>query len=165
MNVSTDACILINLLRVHRLDLLGVVPPYVFCVPTQALGEITYPDQQAELKEALDRGWIREVRLEAITELQIFARANEQLGSGESACIALAEARNWVLGTDDSKGAKWKKVISAPSIRVLNTPGLLLLAIRQGVLTVQQADEIKATLEANKFRMGFVSFQDLMTDE
>ena len=65
MNVSTDACILINLLRVHRLDLLGAVPPYVFCVPTEALGEITYPDQQAELKEALDRGWIQETRLEA----------------------------------------------------------------------------------------------------
>jgi hypothetical protein len=79
MNVSTDACILINLLRAHRLDLLGAVPPYVFCVPTEALGEITYPDQQAELKEALDHGWIQETRMEAIEELQIFARANEQL--------------------------------------------------------------------------------------
>ena len=79
------------------LDLLGAVPPYVFFVPAEVLQEITYPDQQVELKEALDRGWIRETRLEAIHELQIFTRANEQLGSGESACIALAEARNWAL--------------------------------------------------------------------
>jgi predicted nucleic acid-binding protein len=165
MNVSTDACILINLLRVHRLDLLGAVPPYVFFVPTEALGEITYADQQRELKEALDRGWIQATRLDSIDELQVFAQANEQLGSGESACLALAEVRNWILGTDDSKGAKWKKVISAPGIKVLNTPGILLLAIRQGVLTVKQADEIKASLEANRFRMGFASFQDLMTDK
>ena len=165
MNVSTDACILINLLRVHRLDILGTVTPYVFCVPTEALGEITYPDQQAELKESLDHGWIQEVHLEAIAELQVFARANEQLGSGESACLALAQVSHWILGTDDSKGAKWRKVISAPGIKVLNTPGILLLAIRQGVLTVRQADQIKATLEANRFRMGFVSFQDLMTAE
>jgi hypothetical protein len=79
MNVSTDACILINLLRVHRLDLLGAVPPYLFCVPKEALKEITYPDQQAELKEALDRGWIQETRLEAIIELQIFTRANVRI--------------------------------------------------------------------------------------
>jgi predicted nucleic acid-binding protein len=164
MNISTDTCILINLLRVHRLDLLGALPPYVFSVPTEVLREITYPDQQAELKVALDSGWIQETRLEEVLELQIFTRANEQLGSGESACIALAEARNWILGTDDSKGAKWKKVISAPGIRVLNTPGILLLAIRQKVLTVQQADEIKTVLEGNRFRMGFGSFQDLMSE-
>ncbi|MGA7316346.1 MAG: hypothetical protein WBX22_20510 [Silvibacterium sp.] len=141
------------------------MPPYVFFVPTEALGEITYPDQQRELTEALDRGWIQAARLDSIDELQVFAKANQQLGSGESACLALAEGRNWILGTDDSKGAKWKKVISAPGIKVLNTPGILLLAIRQGVLTVKQADEIKASLEVNRFRMGFASFQDLMTDK
>lgn len=162
MNVSTDACILINLLRVHRLDLLGALPPYVFHAPQEALQEVTYPEQQAELKQALELGWILETRLEAIDELQVFTQANEQLGSGESACLALAEVRGWILGTDDSKGAKWKKVISAPGINVLNTPGILLLAIRQSILTVQQADEIKATLEANRFRMGFTSFQDLL---
>jgi predicted nucleic acid-binding protein len=162
MNVSTDACILINLLRVHRLDLLGALPPYSFYAPPEALNEITYPEQQAEIQEALDHGWIHEAHLETIDELQLFTKANERLGSGESACLALAEARNWILGTDDSKGVKWKRVISAAGITVLNTPGIILLAIRQGVLSVQQADEIKATLEANKFRMGFASFQDLM---
>jgi predicted nucleic acid-binding protein len=165
MNVSTDACILINLLRAHRLDLLGAVPPYVFCVPTEALREITHPDQQARLQEALDRGWIQETRMEAIEELQIFTQANEQLGSGESACLALAQTRTWILGTDDSKGVKWRKVISASGIQVLNTPGILLLAIRQGVLTIDQADEIKALLEANRFRMGFASFRDLMDED
>lgn len=164
MNVSTDACILINFLRAHRLDLLGAVPPYVFCVPTEVLGEITYPDQQAELKEALDRRWIQETRMETIEELQIFARANEQLGSGESACLALAQTRTWILGTDDSKGVKWRKVISALGVPVLNTPGILLLAIRQGVLTIKQGDEIKALLETNRFRMGFASFRDLVDE-
>jgi predicted nucleic acid-binding protein len=165
MNVATDTCILINLLRVHRLDLLGAVPPYVFSAPAEVLQEITDPDQRAELAEALERGWIHETHLEAVLELQIFTRANERLGSGESACIALAEARNWILGTDDSKGTKWKKVISAPGIRVLNTPGLLLLAIRQNVLTIQQADGVKAALQQHRFRMGFHSFQDLVTNE
>jgi len=152
MNVATDTCIIINLLRVNRLDLLGAVPPYVFHVP----------DQQHAVQEAIEKGWIRQTRLEDPLELQTFARATAQLGKGESACIALAEKRNWVLGTDDSKGAKWKKVISAPGIQILNTPGIILLAIRNGVLTLHQADEIKHTLEKNRFQMGFRSFGDIV---
>jgi len=38
------------------------------------------------------------------------------------------------------------------------------LAIRQGVLTVEQADEIKTLLEAKRFRMGFASFRDLVNE-
>ncbi len=134
-----------------------------FCADRSAEGDHV-PRSDRRTQQALDRGWIQETRLEEVLELQIFTRANEQLGSGESACIALAEARNWVLGTDDSKGTKWKRVISAPGIRILNTPGILLLAIRQKVLTVQQADEIKTVLEENRFRMGFNSFQDLVNE-
>jgi predicted nucleic acid-binding protein len=162
MNVATDTCIVINLLRVNRLDLLGALGPYVFHVPREVVEEIEYPDQQQAVQMAIQQGWIHQTRLEDPLELQTFVRATAQLGKGESACIALAETRNWVLGTDDSKGAKWKKVISVPGIQILNTPGIILLAIRKGAITIQQADEIKKTLEENRFRMGFSSFQDLV---
>ena len=162
MDVATDTCIVINLLRVSRHDLLGSKPPYVFYVPPEVEQEIEYPDQQEAVKEAIRQGWIRQTKLEDPAELQTFARATAQLGKGESACIALAEKRSWVLATDDSKSAKWKKVISAPGIQVLNTPGIILLAIRKGVLTIQQADELKVALERNRFQMGFRSFGDLV---
>ena len=55
-----------------------------------------------------------------------------------------------------------EKVISAPGIQILNTPGIILLAVRKGVLTIQKADEIKVDLENNRFRMGFRSFGDLV---
>jgi len=109
MNVATDTCILINLLHVKRLDLLGALAPYVFYVPSEVVEEIGYPDQQQAVQTAIQQGWIQQTRLEDPLELQTFARATAQLGKGESACIALAEKRSWVLGTDDSKGAKWKK--------------------------------------------------------
>jgi predicted nucleic acid-binding protein len=162
MNVATDTCILINLMRVNRLDLLGALPQYVFYVPPEVTEEIEHPDQQRALQEAIRQGWIRQTRLEDPMELQSFAQATAQLGKGESACIALAEKRNWVLGTDDSKGAKWKKVISALGIQILNTPGIILLAVRKEVLTIQQADEIKDALQQNRFQMGFSSFGDLV---
>jgi predicted nucleic acid-binding protein len=162
MDVATDTCIVINLLRVGRLDLFSVLPPYVFNLPPEVIAEIEQPDQRQAVEDALRLGWIRETKLEDTAELQTYARAIAQLGKGESACIALAERRGWILGTDDSKGAKWKKVISAPGIQVLNTPGILLLAIRKGVLTVEQANEIKDALERTRFRMGFASFRDIL---
>ncbi|HEV2843795.1 MAG TPA: hypothetical protein VG477_03035, partial [Thermoanaerobaculia bacterium] len=47
--------------------------------------------------------------------------------------------------------------------RLLNTPGLLLLAIRRGILTVGEADELKHHLEARQFKMTFGSFRALLT--
>lgn len=164
MNVATDTCILVNLLRVNRLDLLALLPPYVFCTPPEVIAEIEYQDQRQAIEQAIQQGWLQLMRLEDPIELETYAKANELLGSGESACWALAVRRNWVLATDDSKGAKWKKVISAPGIQLLNTPGIILLAIRAGLLTVQQADEIKATLEQSRFKMAFRSFADLSTE-
>jgi hypothetical protein len=45
--------------------------------------------------------------------------------------------------------------------RVVNTPGLLLMAIKAGRMSVTEADQVKAVLEANRFKMKFGSFGDL----
>ena len=134
----------------------------MFCTPPEVIEEIEYQDQRQVVEEAIQQGWLQVTKLEDPTELETYAKAKELLGSGESACWALAVRRNWVLATDDSKGAKWEKVISAPGIQVLNTPGIIMLAIRAGALTVQQADAIKMTLEKNRFKMAFRSFGDVL---
>jgi hypothetical protein len=46
--------------------------------------------------------------------------------------------------------------------KILTTPGLLLVAIRDGLLTVDEADAMKAALEARRFTMLFRSFCELM---
>jgi hypothetical protein len=45
--------------------------------------------------------------------------------------------------------------------RIINTPGLFLMAIRAGILSVEQADEAKEILERHRFRMRFRSFREL----
>jgi len=45
--------------------------------------------------------------------------------------------------------------------RLINTPGLLLLSIRAGLITIEEADAMKALLEQRRFRMKFASFRDL----
>ena len=48
--------------------------------------------------------------------------------------------------------------------RVLNTPGLFLLGIRAGILTVDAADRMKAVLERHRFKMRFSSFRELVDE-
>ena len=45
---------------------------------------------------------------------------------------------------------------------LLNTPGILIEAIREGMLTVSRADAIKNTLAQNRFVMPFASFQNFI---
>jgi hypothetical protein len=44
----------------------------------------------------------------------------------------------------------------------MTTPGILLLAIRAGVISLEEADTIKAFLETRRFRMNFTSFKDVL---
>jgi hypothetical protein len=45
--------------------------------------------------------------------------------------------------------------------RTLTTPGLLVVAIRDGLLTIDDADRMKAILEAHRFKMAFASFREI----
>src|ERR1700733_10307786 len=162
MDVATDTCVLINLAVVVPPDLLKVVPPYIFHVPTEALDEIEDLDQRAAVDHAIAAGHLDEVKLDQPGELGLYVTLNATLGKGESACLALGNARGWAIATDESKDPKWKKVISGAGFAIINTPGILLAAIRAGALTVVDADEIKARLEQRRFKMKFDSFASLI---
>ena len=45
---------------------------------------------------------------------------------------------------------------------MLNTSVILALAIRAGILTVDDADHAKAVLEEHRFIMSFASFRDIL---
>lgn len=162
MDVATDTCILINLVAVGRLDLLKVIPPFQFHAASEVLDEIEDLDQKAAVDQAMAAGHFDEVKLDQPGELGFFVNFNATLGKGESACLALAKARGWTIATDESKDSKWRRVIAGTGFAIINTPGILLAAIRAGALTVAAADEIKATLEQRRFKMTFDSFGSLI---
>jgi predicted nucleic acid-binding protein len=162
MDVATDTCILINLTVVGRLDLLKLVPPYIFHAASEVLNEIEDLDQRTAVDQAVAAGYLDEVKLDQPGELGLYVGFNATLGKGESACLALGKARGWVIATGESKDPKWKKVISGAGFSIINSPGILLAAIRAGALTVAAADEIKAKLEQRRFKMKFDSFASLI---
>jgi predicted nucleic acid-binding protein len=162
MDVATDTCVLINLVAVGRLDLLKTIPPFLFHAAIEVVDEIEDLDQKAAVEQAIAAGHFDKVKLDRPGELELFVNFNAMLGKGESACLALAKARGWAIATDESKDSRWKKVIAGGSFAIINTPGILLAAIRAGALTIEAADQIKMKLEQRRFKMKFDSFRSLV---
>ncbi len=162
--VVTDANILINLMHVGCLDLLGTLPAFTFVIPEHVVAEITDPGQQQHLAAALARGALRQEAITDLHELAIYAELRRLMGQGEAACLALAEARGWIVASDEKRRFRREVQARLGQGRLVTTAGLFVLAIRAGTLSVEQADQAKAVLEQHRFRMTFGSFRELLED-
>jgi len=160
--VVTDTNILINLIHVGRLDLLGKLLPYSFVVPEEVEREVTDSAQTQALQTAMSSGLLQVVRLAAPAELKVYADLVQILGSGEAACLSLAECRQWIVASDEKRKFHRETLARLGTGRLLNTPGILKLAITGGILTVEDADQAKAVLEQHRFVMSFRSFRDVL---
>src|SRR5271167_4136016 len=101
--VVTDTNILINLLHIGRLDLLGKLPPYSFVVPEEVVKEVREPEQAHALRTAISSGVLLEVQHTDPAELRVYADLIQILGSGEAACLSLAQCRHWLIASDEKK--------------------------------------------------------------
>ncbi|RME42013.1 MAG: hypothetical protein D6791_18780, partial [Chloroflexi bacterium] len=151
--VVSDANVVINFIHIDRLDLLARLPEMHFVVPEQVVAEITDAAQAGQLREALTRGDLDKVRMTDTAEIARYAELARTLGRGESACLALAEARGWALASDERRAFRRAAVEGIDERRLLTTPALILCAIRTGLVTVAEADSWKALLERRRFRM------------
>lgn len=162
--IIADTSVLINFLRAGRLDLLRHHEGYRIVVTEHVRREVTYPDQAAELAAALTAGDIDETQVTDPVELGIFAELNAVLGRGESASIAVATNRGWVIAMDEVGRARREVYERVGRNRLINTPGLILGCVRNGAITVAEADSIKDGLESQgqSFAVSFDSFGDLL---
>lgn len=162
--VVADANVLINFLRAGRLDLLRQHKDYKLVVTEHVRREVSYPTQAAEFASALCAGDIEETRLTDPVEMSLFAELNAVLGRGESAAIAVAANRTWVVAMDELGRARREVHERVGRNRLINTPGLILSCIRNSTITVDEADGIKENLESQgqSFAVSFGSFGDLL---
>lgn len=161
--VVVDASVLINVLILSRLDLLGTTPDLEFVVPSRVVHEITRPEQAAELSLSLASGVLSEIEGYDSSEWQSYVNLRKDLGAGEAACLALAASREWLVACDERGRFRRRAEELLGKGRIVTTPGLIVLAIRAGLITVDEADQMKATLEQHRFRMPFDSFRERIT--
>jgi predicted nucleic acid-binding protein len=160
--VVTDANVLINLIHAGRLDLLAALTPFEFVVPDHVITEITVPGQRQLLEIALIKGVLRKQSITDPGELVAYAELRRMMGSGEAACLAIAEARGWLVASDERRRFRREVIARLGEGRLVTTAGLFVMAIRAGMLSVEEADQAKEVLQRHRFRLPFKSFRELI---
>jgi len=160
--VVTDANILINLLHVEMLALLGRLTEFRFVIPEEVRREVKEPTQAAALNDALGENLLHVEPMEGLAELSIYAELRRRFGTSEAACLSIAQVRNWLIATDERGPFRQEVLRRLGPGRLLNTPGVIVLGIKAGVLSVKDADKVKGQLEKKRFRMKFSSFRELL---
>jgi predicted nucleic acid-binding protein len=160
--VVTDANIIINLIHAGRLALLGVLQPYEFVVPEDVVYEIAVPSQRDALEAAINGGLLRREIITAQRELTRYTELRQMVGRGEASCLVLAESRRWLIASDEKRRFRREVLARLGPGRIVTTPGLFVLVIRAGAISVEEADHAKAILDRNRFRMGFKSFREVL---
>jgi len=159
--VILDTSVLINFLKIDRVDLLARHPSYEFLATEHVKDEITqhYPQQLARLDTARQNGDVQEIRVTDQNELNAFGQlASTGLGTGECSAIAVAANRNLPVAVDDKVAIKRAQRFHS-GIVILNTESLMVSLIHENVLDVPAADAIKDDWEQNhRFRLPFASF-------
>jgi predicted nucleic acid-binding protein len=160
--VVTDANVLINLIHAGRLDLLGALTAFRFVVPDHVIAEITAPAQRQALEIALTRGSLSKQSITDPRELATYAELRRIMGSGEVACLAMAEARGWLIASDEKRRFRREVIARLREGRLVTTAGLFVIAICAGVISAEEADQAKEILQGHRFRMAFRSFRELL---
>jgi predicted nucleic acid-binding protein len=165
-DVITDTSTLVNFLRIGRVDLLAGLTSFRFVVTNHVRTEVTafYPAQLANFEFALMAGHVVEITLDTPAELGVFGELKTlRLGDGECASIAAALTRGTPRVIDGIR-AREKALEREPSLRLLDTVDLMVEALQAGLLTVPEADAIKADWEKNHrfIKKHFSSFAELI---
>jgi len=160
--VVTDSNILINLLHAECLHLLGQLNGYEFVVLEDVIAEISVPAQAATLADAIERRVLKREALSSLDALALYSELTRTMGKGEAASLAAAVTSGALIACDEKRAFLRQARARLGDGRILTTPGFLVLAIHAGLLTVEEADAIKALLETKRFRMSFASFQDAL---
>ena len=167
--VVTDTSVLVNFLRIDRMDLIGAHPAS-FIVTDHVALEIadTYPDQQARYVAALVAGQIDQQRIDDAAELEMFLRLAKRgrLGAGERSAIAVALNRGCAIAIDDSRAihrAIEEAGVAGNALTILRTQDIMVELIRATFISIEAADAILVDWAVNHhFKLKISSFRDLL---
>lgn len=161
-----DSSVLVNFLRVDRVELLARLPLPLF-VTNHVRDEVTadYPEQLERLVRALESMALREIVVDEPAEVAEFlALSCEGIGSGECSAIAVAGMRGWPLALEDKRAGR-VALARFPSLQVLKTQDLVVQLLREGALSIDEADALLEDWRTNhRFRLKIASFSELLPD-
>ena len=165
MLVVADSSFLINFLVLDRMDLLGGLPQFRFHVVNHVTAEIRYEDQRARLQAAMESGMVTEIEITDPDEILLYDELRRFLGDGESASLAVSVKRGWAIAADEKGRFRRELFERLGEDYLLNTLGALVMAIKASVITVEEADALRAQLRESRFEMDPRPFDELLREE
>jgi predicted nucleic acid-binding protein len=84
---------------------------------------------------------------------------SQRLGHGERSCLALAHSRGALFASDDADARAAARQLGLP---VTGTLGILALAVRREVLTLEQANALLADMVAAGYRSPVEELDELV---
>ena len=162
--VVADSSFLINFLVLDRTDLLGRLTKFHFHIVNHVRAEIRYDDQCARLEAAVENGVVTEIEITEPSEILLYNELRQFLGDGESASLAVAVSRRWVIAADEKGRFRRELFGRLGENYLLDTAGALVTAIKAGVITLGQAEALRAQLRENRFEMDPRPFDELLKE-
>jgi predicted nucleic acid-binding protein len=164
--VVADTSVLINFLRIDRMDLIGHHSQR-FLATDHVEAEITsdYPEQRARYQTAIASGLLDTCSVTDPDEVALFLRLRpgERLGAGECSALAVAIHRRYAIAIDDSRAIRRVIREVGAKLEIVTTIDVMVALIRLGVLDIDAADRIKDDwAQHHKFRIKAASFRDLL---
>lgn len=166
--VAVDANVVLHLEQVGRLGILTRIRGFHFVVPEEVVGELCRPESRAVIEEALASGVLQRVLLEDVGELLLLKELvdDRRVGRGEAACLVLAASRGWLVASDD-EGRRFLREAESriDAQRLVGTPDLVLLALRRGLISPEEADTYPAIWARNDYLVDFESFSEFLAED
>jgi len=133
-------------------------------VPSEVMVEIMRGKQlgfvdAAVVEKAKQDGWIKVVELGGARkrELVKLRQTFDDIGEADAAAIVLAKSSGATLCLDDSRAIKAAEILG---VKHIGTLGILLLAVRRGLLKKRQVENLALSLPER----GFYISHDLLAE-
>ena len=119
------------------------------------------------MKRGEDRGvlpnrdwrWIKILKMNSPQETGLFRLFSASFGKGESSCISVAVSRNLKILTDDLDA---RKLAQRREIPVSGTIGVLVEAVRIGILSLDEGNAMLSKMTAEGYFSPFESLDELL---
>ncbi len=145
--VVLDNTVLSNLARVARTDLIDRLWSQSACTTPAVMKEYAAGVESG----VLPQGCWSELFVTEVTEEEDLTRRAlpSRLGEGEKSCIAVARHRDHVLVTDDLDARKAASLIGIPTT---GTIGVLVLCVKQGMISLAEGNSLLQLLIDQGYR-------------
>lgn len=147
-NAVADASLLLSLGGVSALHLLWDDPAHTWHVTPVGRDEVQSEPTRSDVSRAIlsEHLAIAELDTDSAQELHLFAHWTRLVDGGEAEAISVALSRGWIVGLEDLF-AQRRVTAEAGSENWVNAATLLVAAVKQGRMSLTQADAIFVRLD------------------